>query len=120
MSKSAVDGKHRSEGRCRLCRRPSSVRPLTRHRLIPGAFGGRYEPANCVPLCRPCHDDVDNRDYADRRRARRMLRAVLWPEEIAHARRAPMSRNGRFAFDLAYPRPPRELVDERRAEVVCD
>ena len=113
MSKAAVDAKLRAEGRCRLCRRSSRVRPLTRHRIVPGRLGGRYVPINCVGLCRPCHDLVDNRELAERRWARRMLRASLWPEEHAQAR-IQYAIRGR-SFDRAYPRPTRELVIERRA-----
>lgn len=121
-NRQALDLKFRAEGRCRLCQRLGSVRQLTRHRIVPGAFGGAYVPANVVPLCRPCHDEVDNRNLRDRLRARRMLRAVLWPVEIAHATRRTWHAAAhaavparRWNFDAAYPRPPRELVEERRA-----
>lgn len=125
MSKAQVDTKLRSEGRCRLCERTRDVRPLTRHRVVPGAFGGRYIAVNCVPLCRPCHDLVDHKDHRVRHPARRMLRASLWPVEIAHAKEysgvvrvsrdvvlAELAR--RWYFDDAYPVPPRELVLQRR------
>lgn len=108
MSKAECDGKLKAEGRCRLCLRLSSVRRLTRHRLIPGSSGGRYVPVNVVPLCRPCHDLVDHRDRELRRTARKMLRASLWPVEIAAA-------SGWYWFDRAYERPSRELVLARRS-----
>lgn len=121
MTRLDVDEKFRTEGRCRLCLRPGSIRPLTRHRIVPGAFGGRYVPENCVPLCRLCHDLIDNRDRYARATARRMLRAVLWPIEVAYATRQPTffaiggSLERTWSFDSAYPRPSRELVLERRA-----
>lgn len=127
MSRAQVDAKLRAEGRCRLCLRPASVRPLTRHRIVPGAVTGPYKPVNCVPLCRPCHELVDNwqeRDPASTRMYRRALRASMWPEEIAHAKRwlpvATFLVDGiiitrDWDFDQAYPRPTRELVLERRS-----
>lgn len=114
MSKAAVDLKFRTEGACRLCRRSASVRPLTRHRLLPGSRGGAYVPVNCVPLCRACHDDVDHRDRRTRLPARRMLRASLWPMEIACAKTAFAIRG--TSFDLFYPTPTRELVLARREQ----
>ena len=114
MNKSRVDEKFRAEGACRLCRRASSVRPLTRHRVFPGRFGGRYIPINCVPLCRPCHDDVDHKHYVTRMRARKMLRASLWPSEIAAAQTQFVLIG--FRFNDFYPPPPRDLVLERRSE----
>lgn len=126
MSKAAVDGKFKSESACRLCHRPFYVRRLTRHRIVPGAYGGTYIPINCVPLCRPCHDLVDHKDITTRRLARRMLRASLWPVEIAHALRRdgsarlvrdpPLFPRRRWYFNEAYPKPTRELVVERRAK----
>lgn len=111
MSKAAVDLKFKAEGRCRLCLRPRSVRPLTRHRIIPAPLRGPYTPNNCVPLCRPCHELVDHWDSSIRDPARRMLRAVLWPAEIGYA----LARSS-YWFDRWYPRPPRELVlDQRQA-----
>ena len=90
-----VHDKMNAEGRCRLCERPSAkgrkdregfnmdpagARQLTKHRLVPGRFGGRYEYANTVPLCVPCHRDVEAPDPV----ARRMLRTKLWSVEVAH------------------------------------
>lgn len=123
MSKAAVDLKFRAEGRCRLCLRPSRIRRLTRHRIVPGRYKGSYTPQNCVPLCRPCHELVDgwNRaeslvEHQERRLARKMLRASLWPIEVAYARAHwPV---GTTTFDEVYPKPTRELVMERRTEIV--
>lgn len=109
MSKAAVDLKFKAEGRCRLCLRPRAVRALTRHRVIPGRIRGPYTPANCVPLCRPCHEMVDHWDPSIREPARRMLRACLWPSEIGYA----LGRSA-YWFNRWYPRPTRELVLERR------
>lgn len=75
------------EGHCRMCRRPSRVRQLTRHHLIPQEWWRRRgeeiavlrnAAANIVPLCRPCHDDVEH-DLE----SRRMLRRVLTQTEVA-------------------------------------
>lgn len=119
MSKAAVDLKFRAEGRCRLCQRPSYVRKLTRHRVVPGRFHGTYTPNNCVPLCRPCHELVDHWDPSLRLPARRMLRALLWPVEHAYATSHLRFRfvQGVSAFDTMYPRPAREFVAATRAQV---
>ena len=115
MGRAAVeDTKVIAEGRCRLCERPWTIRPPTRHRIVPGRRGGRYVPPNIVPVCRPCHDLIE-----DDPTVRRMLRARLWPEEVAHALRhwPTVHRNGRpiNGFDWFYPPAPRELVlDARR------
>lgn len=111
MSKAQIDAKFTAEGRCRLCLRPSRVRQLTRHRLVPGSMRGTYVVNNCVPLCRPCHDLVDHRDREIRDSARRMLRALLWPVEIGHI----LSRLSEKTFDARYPRPTREVVMSARA-----
>lgn len=75
------------EGHCRMCRRPSRVRQLTRHHLIPQEWWRRRgeeiavlrnAAANIVPLCRACHDDVEH-DLE----SRRMLRRVLTQTEVA-------------------------------------
>lgn len=93
-----------SEGRCRMCLRESSVRPLTRHHLIPQWWWyKRGDPwpeyrniaANIVPLCRPCHDDVE-RDEA----ARRMLRRLLGVDEVALV----VTTIGQRWLDQTYPR----------------
>ena len=83
--------KLREEARCRLCLRARKVRPLTRHRLIPGREGGSYEYGNVVPLCRPCHDLVDGCTNRARKRDRQlwraMLRRVLTDAEVHYVRR---------------------------------
>lgn len=109
------------EKRCRLCLRPRNVRPLvehelagedvvrlTRHHLVPkwwaadriarGLLPDRRIigcAANFIPLCRPCHDGVEY-DPA----ARRMLRAVMRPEEEEFVVRVA----GRAWLDETYPR----------------
>ena len=79
-----------AEGRCRMCQRPNRVRPLTRHHLVPLRWflsgGGQHlrmvrnANANIIPLCRPCHDLVEQDQDA-----RRMLRKLLTQQEIAFA-----------------------------------
>jgi hypothetical protein len=79
-------------GLCRMCELRG--RKLTRHRVVPGREGGPYEARNVVPLCRACHDLVeDDRNY------RSLLRELLWPEELSYA----VSRMGRMWFDEVYP-----------------
>jgi hypothetical protein len=77
-----------SEGHCRMCQRPKSVRPLTRHHLVPVRwFFGEGTPwravrnanANIVPLCRACHDLIEDGDLV----ARGMLGRLLTQQEIA-------------------------------------
>lgn len=95
-----VVDKFKAEGQCRLCERPArgnGGRALTRHRLVPGRHGGRYVTVNCIPLCRPCHDEVEEQDPV----ARRMLRPKLWPVEIAYV----IKTLGEQWFELMYPRP---------------
>lgn len=97
--------KARNEARCRMCLRPrgpdsrqewlktpfafDGTRPLTRHHIVPlGWFKNqlpatralRSVDANIVPLCRQCHDEVEN-DIE----SRRMLRRVLGPDEASFA-----------------------------------
>lgn len=92
-----------AEQHCRACLRHRSIRTLTRHHLVPqswwlarGAVFSRYRniSANIIPLCRPCHDEVE-RDAE----ARRMLRRVLSQQEIALA----IALRGDW-FDRRYPR----------------
>lgn len=94
-----VHDKVKAEGRCRLCERPSKGeggRQLTKHRLVPGRFGGRYEYANTVPLCNPCHIDVEDPSPV----SRRMLRTKLWSVEVAHI----MEHMGPEWLDAMYPK----------------
>lgn len=79
------------EGQCRMCQRAWKVRPPTRHHLVPLRWFMRYEGAafrairnanaNIIPICRPCHDLIEDRDPF----ARRMLRRLLTQQEIALA-----------------------------------
>lgn len=92
------------EGRCRMCERPSSVRPLTRHHLVPRAEGGSWLNPNIIPLCRPCHDLIDMGPPRERRMWRAKLRLRLEVGELTYARR----RLGADEFDYRYP--PRHLT----------
>lgn len=92
QSTKATEHKMRAEGHCRMCLRPASVRPLTRHHIIPESWFLRQPHhlrvirnahANVIPLCRPCHDLVDNRETDERENARRMLRRSFSQSEIA-------------------------------------
>jgi len=73
-----AESKRDREGRCRLCLRPKSVRRLTRHHLIPKRRRRRIplvlinNERNTVPLCRPCHDLVEE-DLTVRSMLRRRL-----------------------------------------------
>jgi 5-methylcytosine-specific restriction endonuclease McrA len=78
-----------AEGRCRKCGKEGH---LTRHHLVPESwFLGqpmvlrqiRNAHANIVPLCRPCHDEVDSKFPLVREGARRMLRSTFSQQEIA-------------------------------------
>jgi hypothetical protein len=93
-----------AEKHCRACLREQTVRPLTRHHLVPqswwlrrGVEFARFRniSANIIPLCRPCHDEVE-RDTE----ARRMLRRVLTQQEIALA----IALRGQPWLDAVYPR----------------
>jgi hypothetical protein len=93
-----------AEKHCRACLRPDSVRPLTRHHLVPQAWWlrrgltfARYRnvAANIIPLCRPCHDEVESDQEA-----RRMLRRVLTQQEVALA----VALLGIGWLDRIYPR----------------
>ena len=93
---------------CRMCQRPHSVRPITRHHLVPDAWF-RRQPialrqrrnahANLIPLCRPCHDLVEALDEFERAQARRGLRRSLSQQEIAFA----IAVRGRQWLDFHYP-----------------
>lgn len=98
-----------SEGHCRMCGRPARVRPLTRHHLVPVSWFLRQPwplrmvrnaHANVLPLCRPCHDLVDNREEAERASARKELRRCLSQAEITFC----ISVRGKEWLDEHYPR----------------
>lgn len=93
-----------AEKHCRACLRPDTVRPLTRHHLVPQAWWlrrgvayARYRnvAANIIPLCRSCHDEVEQSTEA-----RRMLRRVLTQQEVALA----VALRGLAWLDQCYPR----------------
>lgn len=97
---------------CRLCMRTKHVGPphITRHHLVPESwFLGqpdelrtiRNAHANIIPLCRSCHDEVDNRGPVARERARRKLRGLLSQEEITFA----IQVRGRTWLEIEYPDP---------------
>jgi 5-methylcytosine-specific restriction endonuclease McrA len=97
-----------AEGRCRKCGDAAHERPLTRHHLVPESwFLGqpialrqiRNAHANIVPLCRPCHDQVDSKHPLVRERARRFLRGTFSQQEIAFI----ISVIGRSWLEENYP-----------------
>lgn len=80
------------------------TRPLTRHHLLPLEwFKHQLAPtralrsvdANIIPLCRQCHDEVENDDES-----RRMLRRSLGPDEASFA----IQLAGEHWFEDRYPR----------------
>lgn len=98
-----------SEAHCRMCKRPARVRPLTRHHLVPVSWWMsqpwklrqiRNAHANILPLCRPCHDLIDNREIDERMAARRELRRSLSQQEITFA----IQIRGLAWLDEQYPR----------------
>lgn len=95
--------KVREECRCRMCLRGAELRTLTRHHVVPLAWfrrqGASIAPlrhcdANIVPLCRPCHDLVENT-----MEGRRLLRKVLGAAEAGFA----VCLRGRDWLDRYYP-----------------
>lgn len=92
------------EGRCRMCQRPSSVRPLTRHHIVPLSYfrrrpkvvSLRHSDANIVGLCEPCHRLVEKPGVDH---ARVELRRVLSSTEIAFA----IQVAGQQWLDARYP-----------------
>lgn len=100
------------EGHCRLCLRPASeyphenplaIRRMTRHHLVPRRWW-RHRPrmaalyrdvdANIVPLCRPCHDLVEESVLY-----RRMLRHVMTQAEVTFC----IQVCGKVWLDRRYP-----------------
>lgn len=82
------------EGHCRMCRRPAHVRPLTEHHIVPRRWWVGMDDrwrivlhaaANVIPLCRPCHDLVEDSDVTVREPARRMCRRSMTQQEVAFA-----------------------------------
>lgn len=109
-----TNAKMTSEGCCRMCQRPSTVRPLyehqlTRHHIIPVSWWIRQPVqlrvyrnawAGIVPLCREDHDRVHSKDVFERLEARRMLRRSMTQQEIAFV----ISVRGKEWLDGQYPR----------------
>jgi hypothetical protein len=115
-----------------MCDRPATVRPLTRHHVVPQwwfrdqaarrrSLNGGEEvfwalranvAANIVMLCRPCHDLVDHGTVEAKRPHRRMLRKLLGPETIAFA----VATRGREWFDAEYLAALSSAHDEDRAD----
>lgn len=95
--------KVREEGRCRMCRRASDVRPLSRHHLVPQSWFRehpslaplRHADANIVPFCDPCHQEVEKRGS----HARVELRRLLGNAEVAFV----LQLRGRDWVDGRYP-----------------
>lgn len=109
ISPKITNHKMQAEGHCRMCLRPARVRELTKHHIVPVSWLLRQPlplrmirnaHANIIPLCRPCHDIVDNRDEDDRMRARRYLRRCLSQQEITFA----IQIRGKQWLDAQYPR----------------
>jgi hypothetical protein len=91
-----------------MCQRAWDVRPPTRHHLVPYSERRRVtkinDPRNIIPLCRPCHDLIDNRNPLQRI-ARAMLRSLLRVEEASFAA-------GWMGSGWLLSRYPRHTVDE--------
>lgn len=91
------------EGQCRMCRRPNTVRILTRHHVVPQSYFRsrpkiaplRHCDPNIVPLCTKCHRDVERQTP----HARIELRRLLTNQEIAFA----LQIAGRIWLDRRYP-----------------
>jgi hypothetical protein len=103
-----TNAKVESEGHCRMCLRPASVRRLTRHHLVPARWwirqplplrSYRNAHAGVIPLCSPCHQLVDAKDHDERMGARRMLRRSLTQQEVAFA----IFLRGKPWLDRQYP-----------------
>lgn len=98
--------KVKTEGQCRLCQEPGSWgSDLTRHHLVPEVWFRlrrtwralwlcRNADPNIIPLCRPCHDRVEESESA-----RRELRPLLAQDEVAFA----FQSIGRAWLDATYP-----------------
>lgn len=108
ISPKATNHKMVAEGHCRMCLRPSSVRRLTKHHIVPVSWFLRQPlplrmirnaHANVTPLCRTCHDRVDNREEDERMEARRELRRSFSQQEIAFA----IAIRGKDWLDETYP-----------------
>lgn len=108
ISPKITNHKMQAEGHCRMCGRPPSIRPLTKHHIIPASWFLRQPlplrvirnaHANVCPLCRVCHDMVDHRETAERMDSRRLLRRCFSQQEIAFV----IAIRGKAWLDHHYP-----------------
>ena len=110
LSNPKLTARKMEKARCRICLHAKYQGPpyVTRHHLVPESwFLGQPEElrairnahANIIPLCRACHDEVDNRGPVAKERARRKLRMRLLQDEIAFA----IQVRGREWLENSYP-----------------
>ena len=49
--------------RCELCKKEFPLNELEIHRIRRGNIGGKYEPRNCMCLCKACHRLIHGREF---------------------------------------------------------
>ena len=99
--------KVKAEGHCRMCRRPHSVRPLTKHHLVPCRFFRRHPQwrllrdcdPNLIPLCWQDHENIELSDRNGGLPYRRMLRRLMTQAEISFV----IQVRGRDWLEQRYP-----------------
>lgn len=54
----------RDKHTCQMCRRKRTGRSLEVHHIIKWAtsIGLRYDPSNCITLCKQCHYSIRNKE----------------------------------------------------------
>lgn len=54
----------RDKNTCQMCKKKKSARGLEVHHIIKWATGIflRYDPLNCITLCKPCHYSIRNKE----------------------------------------------------------